>query len=305
MVTQMTDEEIEFQANDAIERQDYGVALQLLEPLARSDSIYASKALGWIYQYGPMGIANFDRSCKNYKKAIKLGDTEAKIDFGMLLISGGRLAEARTVLSSSQNKNDKRFLDALEILNICEKEASAANFIRKKEYKKAFIILDPQRSVDSEYTQLALGWLYETGKGGVTDSDQARSLYERAAEHGGADAYFRIGMLDLAQGSEEAARAAFHVSANLAHFPSMTKLGEMMVEGRGGARDLAAGIELLTAAADKGHIMAKIKIAEIAYNAEKNLIKRIHLKLKVFFIVKDAIKVAIKEPESGKLYEFD
>ena len=111
-------------------------------------------------------------------------------------------------------------------------------------------------------------------------------------------------MLELAQGNDEAARAAFQDGANLGHRPAITKLGKMMVDGRGGPIDIEGGMSLLGSAAQQGHIMARIELAEIAQELEKNFIKRILMKLKSLIILRDIVTEAKKEDQSPNLYEF-
>ena len=300
----MIDEEVERLAYEATERGDYDVAVRLLEPLADSDSLYALTTLGWIYQYGPKGFTNNDLASKYYKRAIAIGSAKTRVDLGLLLISERKFSEARAILETYQCKGDKDFSDALNFLTNTEADFFAYEAMERKDYKKAFDFLQSQKLVDSEYTLLALGWLYQTGRAGITDNDQARSLYKQAVEVGSIDAHFRIGKLELAQGNDEAARAAFQNGADLAHSPAITKLGEMMVEGKGGPKDVEQGMKFLTAIAEQGHVMAKIKLLEINYRKEKNIIKKILLRIKSYIIFKGAIIEAKKKSRSENIYEF-
>ena len=304
MVFQMIDEEIERLAYDATERGDYDIAVRLLEPLADKGSLYALTTLGWIYQNGRPDVLDSDLARKYYERAIALGSANACLDMGWLLIGEGKFAEARAVLEKGKEEGDRNFEEALDFLATTEAEFNAFKAIEDGNYKMAFDLLEPHKAVDSEYTLTALGWLYETGRGGGTDKDQAGSLYRRAAKIGCIDAHFRIGMLELAQGNDEAAQIAFQDGANLAHLPAVTKLAEMMIDGKGGPADVEQGMKFLTSAAEQGHIMARMKLAEIRYREEKNIIKKIFLKIKYFGIIKDVIAEAKKEARSPNIYEF-
>lgn len=300
----MTDDEIERIAFEAMERRDYDTAMHLLAPLADRDSVYALTTIGWIYEYGHPGHLDRSLAPKYFERAIALGSTEACLEMGWLLMTENRLAEARAILEMGKGKGGTDFEDALKTLATKETELLAFEAIENKDYCKAFNLLEPQLEVGSEYTLTALGWLYQTGRGGITDKDLARSLYRRAAEIGCVDAYYRIGRLELEQGNDEVARAAFAHGATADHFPSMTKLGEMMVEGKGGAIDFDQGMSFLKLAADQGHIMARMALARIEEKSENSMLKRLLIKLKSFRILRGAIKEANRDTNSPNLYEF-
>lgn len=300
----MTDDEIEHIAYEAVERRDYDTAMRLLAPLADRDSVYALTTIGWICEYGHPDHLDRGLARRNLERAIALGGTEACLELGWLLLSENRFAEARTILEKGKRKGGKDFDDALKILATHETEIHASEAIENKDYRKAFNLLTPQLEGSSGYTLTALGWLYQTGRGGVTDKDLARSLYQRAAEIGSADAYYRIGRLELEQGNDEVARAAFNRGATALHFPSMTKLGELMIEGKGGPVDFDEGTNFLKRAADQGHIMARIVLVKIEENAENRKFRKLLIKIKRFWILKDAIKEAKRDTSSPNLYEF-
>ena len=300
----MTDDEIERLAYEATKRRDYGTAMHLLAPLADRDSVYALTTIGWICEYGHPDQLNRGLAHKNFERAIALGSTEACLEMGRLLLAENRLAEARAILEKGKEKGGTDFEDALKALETKETELLAFDAIEIKDYRKAFNLLKSQQEGGSEYTLTALGWLYQTGRGGVTDKDLARSLYQRATEFGSADAYYRIGCLELEQGNDEVARAAFVHGATASHFPSMTKLGELMVEGKGGPVDYDQGISFLKRAANQGHVMARIVLAKIEENEENDIFKRLLIRLRSFWILRDTIKEAKRDTNSPNLYEF-
>ena len=269
----MTDYETESIAYDAMKRRDYSTAMYLLKPLADRDSIYALTTIGWIYEYGSPDQLDRGQARAYFEKAIALGSEDASLEMAWLLMNENRLAEARAILEKGKNTGGADFDDALKILANKETDFVAFEAIESKDYRKAFDVLEPYRDVGSPYTLTTLGWLYQTGRGCTINMDLARSLFRRAAEIGYADAYYRIGLLELEQEDDEAARAAFAYGATKEHFPSITKLGEMMVEGKGGPIDLEQGMSVLKRTADQGHIMAKIALARAEANAENNMLK--------------------------------
>jgi len=301
----MNDEQVERLAYEATQRGEYDVAVRLLRPLADRDSLYALTNLGWIYQNGhPDYPSDSEVARKYYERAIALGSTKAILDMGWLLTGEGKFAQARAVFEAGKEKGGEDFEGALIELKVKEVEFAAFESIETKEYKKALDLLECQKEVDSEFTLTALGWLYQTGSGGVEDKEQARLFYRQAAEIGSIDAHFRIGMLYLEERDDEAARAAFREGANLTHFPAMTKLGEMLIDGRGGPADIEQGMKILNLAAEQRHVMARLKLIRIAYSNEKNIIRKLFLRLRSFFVFFGAMYELGKEKQSPRLYEF-
>ncbi len=300
----MTDDEIEECAYQAIERRDYDTARDLLTPLLDRDSASAFNAIGWLYRHGHPDQLNKELARQHFEKAIALGSADACFEMGWLLIEEDRLPEARAILEKGKEKGDADFDGALKAIAAREAEFLAIEAFESKDYRKAFELLAPHQEVDAEYTLTTLGWLHETELGGVSDLDLARSLYLRSAKIGSADAYYRIGWLEQKEGNDEAARAAFALGAAAANFPSMTRLGEMMVQGQGGPIDFDQGMSFLKRAADQGQIVARIELARAGIKAENNQLKRLWFRIKSSEIIIDIIKEFIRDKKSFNLFDF-
>lgn len=183
-------------------------------------------------------------------------------------------------------------------------ELVAFEAIEKFDYSKALDILRAQDQFESEYTLNALGWLYETGKAGPTDVNLAKAYYSRAVAIGSVESYFRIGMLELAQGNEIAARNAFLEGAIAGHLPAMSKVGEMMCQGSGGPVEADRGIRLLQSASEKGHVLSKIRLKRLEISRTDNFFMKLILRMQLLYIGKKAVLGLRKDINSDTVYEF-
>ncbi len=104
------------------------------------------------------------------------------------------------------------------------------------------------------------GWLNLRGYV-EEDAQEARGFLERAARDGDAVAMFYLGRL-LEQGTpgvdmDMVAAARWYERASVQSLPYANwRLGELLIDGRGGKRDFATGVELLELAADDGVVPA-------------------------------------------------
>lgn len=300
----MTDDRDELLAAEAIDQEDYQGAARLLTPLADRDSVYALTTLGWMHENGHLGAPDRNLARKFYARAMSLGGAEGYLQMGWLLLTENKFAESREMFEKAKEKGSEECDDALDTLSSREAEVLSFEAIERGDYKKALSLLDSQRDRDSEYILLALGWLYQTGKAGVSDKQLSGKFYRRAAAIGCTDAHYRIGMLELEMGQEESARMAFGNGAKLRHFPAMSSLGEMMIEGIGGPIDIEQGMQLLRSAAEQGHVMSKIRLIRIEEKSTRNIIRKLFLKMKLVSIGKDALGEVITDAYSPNIYEF-
>ncbi|MCE2891520.1 MAG: tetratricopeptide repeat protein [Aquidulcibacter sp.] len=276
----MTEDDVERLANDAMQRQDYETAMNLLSSLADKDSNYALEALAWIYANGPPHLVNKDLARKFYERLVAKGSVEGHLEFGWHLIAQRNFIEARAILERGKAIGGGEFDEAIEKLTHYEAELAAYKAIEARDYWQAFTLLDGQRRCRSAYTLATLGWLYEMGLGVASDPSLARILYHQASELGDLDACYRLGRLELEDGNSEAARAEFSRGALKGHLASTSKLAEMMVEGVGGPIDLEQGMRLLSKVAAEGHIASKIKILKLEVKTTKNIFGKILVWLK-------------------------
>ncbi len=105
------------------------------------------------------------------------------------------------------------------------------------------------------------GWLSLRDYGGEGDVQEARRFLERAAKAGDGIAMFHLGRL-LEQGApgvdiDLVAATRWYERASAQNLPFANwRLGELLIDGRGGMRDTARGIELLERAANTGVVPA-------------------------------------------------
>jgi TPR repeat protein len=172
-----------------------------------------------------------------------------------------------------------------------EMELVVFNCINQNDFKKAFEMLKSFDCYDSEYLLMMLGWLYETGLGGVANKDISCSLYTRAAEIGCISANYRVGLLKEAQGQQIEAREHFFKGARVGHLASKTKIGEILIEGAGGnIKKEKEGIKLLLSAAGQGHIRAKRTLICLELRNKKTFVGKLFTRMKFILLFRDACK---------------
>ncbi len=300
----MTDEEIEKRASEAMEKYEYAEAKNLLDPLVDVGSIYALTTIGSIYENGYMGVKDKILARKYYNMAINAGDIYSYYRLGCLLLNDGELESARVMFRNGKENGDKDCRSALDILEFNESERLAFEAMKVKNFIRVRDLLLPLAEYGSEYTLMTLGWLYESGLAGVADKYLAVSYYERAAGTGCITAYYRVGLIKLEQGEEEEARLYFSRGVELNHLASMAKLGEMMIDGRGGEADFDHGLILLRSAADQGHIMARRKLLILEGENSNSILKKFTIKIKIARLAKEAVEEFLADEFSPKVEEF-
>lgn len=291
-------------ASEAIDRGDYQEAARLLTPLADRDSVYALTTLGWMHENGHLGTSDRNLAREFYTRAMNLDGAEGYLQMGWLLLSENKFSESRAMFETAKEKGNEEGESALDILSCREIESLSFEAMERRDYKKALSLLSLQSEKDSEYTLLALGWLYQTGNAGPSDKQLAGEFYRRAAAIGCIDAHYRIGELELEMGKNESARIAFCNGAKLQHLPAMSRLGEMMIEGIGGPIDIDQGTKLLRSAAEQGHVLSRIRLIRMEEKLTRNIFRKLFLKIKLISIGKNALNELVTDMYSPKIYEF-
>jgi uncharacterized protein len=305
----MTHDEIAKLAYDAIQREDFEAATQILGPLADKGSIFALETLGWIHSCGPVSQVNFEIAEPYLQKAISCGSVQAYLHLGWGFMNKGDFSKARNVFEKGRALGGDGFDRALNTLQIEEREhaelleTSTRKALSNKEYGKAFDLLSKYKAKNSEFALLALGWLYQAGLGCAMDKPAALTFYKRAAQIGSVESYYFIGMLQLERGNAEEARQALFQGAQKEHWPSMSKLGSMMIEGEGGPIDINEGLRLLEACAQHGHIMSKIRLLRHEKTTTDSILKQIFLQFKCIWLILSAAEEVSNDPYSQKFFE--
>ena len=110
---------------------------------------------------------------------------------------------------------------------------------------------------DAQYN---LASMYHTGQGRPPDHGEAAVWYRRAAERGHAAAQFNLGILFFvgAGVAHDPVQAAawYRRAAEQGYAPAQNNLGAMYVDGKGGRRDPAAGVSWYRKAAEQGYAPA-------------------------------------------------
>lgn len=276
----MSFENGEYLAAQAIEAGDYEQAVRLLRPLAERNSGYALLTLGWIYETGANGSPDKDAALTFYEDAASQGSATAHRYLGRVLLNDGRDMEARAVFERGARLGDDECKSELARLALYADEKLAGEALEDEAYEQAIGLLMPLAEHNSGYALLCLGYIYEKGLTVAPDGDAARSYYERAIAQGSADAHCHLGYLLLEQGEEARARAAFEAGAELGDLSSMSHLGRMIVDGRGGPTNLDAGTAWLEKAAAGGHIFAQMHLLVMKERKAKSIFEKLSLRMK-------------------------
>lgn len=105
------------------------------------------------------------------------------------------------------------------------------------------------------------------GSGAAADPARQRAMLTRSAEQGSAEAQYQLGVLlaDGAGGAKDdaGARALFEKAAAQNHPAALVRMGEFAQEGRGGAQDKDAAKAYYTRAADLGNEDAKAALKRL------------------------------------------
>lgn len=297
----MTVQDDEQFAARAMEAGAYEEAVRLLLPLAERNSEYALLSLGWIYETGAAGASDKDAAQTYYERAAAQGGASAYLNLGWLLLEQGEEMQARAAFETGVQLGNDECKSVLARLDDNGVERLAEQAIAAGAHEEAVRLLLPLAERNSEYALLALGWIHETGATGARDEDAAQTYYERAAAGGSASAYLDLGRLLLARGEEPQARSVFAAGAERGDIPCMSKLGKMMVEGRGGPADIAAGTAWLEKAAAQEHIFAQRALLGIKLHNAKSIFEKLSVTMKIASLAKDGAVEMSKDPRSDKV----
>jgi uncharacterized protein len=269
--------------------------------LAERKSIYALITLGWIYDTGSAGKADRNLARIYYERAATEGSCTAYHYLGWLFWENGDEKKSRDAFENGVLLGNDDCKAAIEKLDVSNAEQAAATAIRSKNYDVAVRLLLPLADKQSEYALLSLGWIFEMGASGAIDMDKAQLYYQRAAAQGADSAYFKLGHVYLSQSEEKLARSAFEAGAELGDIASMSKLGRMMLEGRGGEVNLEGGSLWLKKAASQGHIFAERFLLGYELHEAKSIYKKLSAKMKIASLAKRGAIEMLKNPRSDKL----
>ena len=136
------------------------------------------------------------------------------------------------------------------------------NAAQSNNFAMAFDAFSRSANLGHPQSQMALGVMYETGKGVGQDIGAALTWYKKAAEAGDAFAQFKIGMA-MAYGvgvpkDEKAAIFWFTLAAKQGYTGAQSELGSRLVLGKGAERNWAEALNWSLKAAYKGDAVAQM-----------------------------------------------
>jgi TPR repeat protein len=181
-------------------------------------------------------------------------------------------------------------------------EYVAGQVMESGAYEDAVRLLEPLALRNSEYALLSLGWICETGAtSAAPDKHAALSFYARAASQGSAAGCFGLGRLLLDRGEEAKARAAFRKGAERGDLPSMSELGSMLLEGRGGPSDAEEGWDWVERAAAQGHFFAQRTLLAIEDDNASSITDKLSVKLKILSLALKGARERVRNRYSDRV----
>ena len=183
-----------------------------------------------------------------------------------------------------------------------EIEIFASKYIENKDFLEAKRLLELPGASNSEYAFMTLGWLYEIRITTFRDLKLAASFYERATKIGCLEAFNCLGRVLRTEGEFVKAREAYRTGAESGNLGSMSWLGTMMLWGQGGPVDIENGMSWLTAAAEKGHLVAKGQLLILERQKSKSIFRHIIYYIKRILLALRAARDYSSDPYSGKVF---
>jgi TPR repeat protein len=189
----------------------------------------------------------------------------------------------------------------VEPMSVQQDEYLAGQAMEAGAYEDAVRLLRPLAILNSEYALLSLGWIYETGATAAPDKDAALSFYTRAVSQGSAAGCFSLGRLLLGRGEEAKARSAFRAGAERGDLPSMSELGTLLLEGRGGPSNAEEGWGWVERAAAEGHIFAQRTLLAIEEDNASSITDKLSVKLKILRLALKGAREMVSDRYSDKV----
>ncbi|MEO0398160.1 MAG: tetratricopeptide repeat protein [Pseudomonadota bacterium] len=144
--------------------------------------------------------------------------------------------------------------------------------LKAGEYEKARWLAEPVANSGDPAAQHLVGYLYETGLGGLMDVRRAESFYRRSAQAGNIDAQVSLGILYLegvdGDAKPELAVKWFRRAAEAGDARAIARLGALYTNGIGVQQDRIAGRSLFEQAAAAGDADALFVLGIAAMNGD-------------------------------------
>jgi len=135
----------------------------------------------------------------------------------------------------------------------------------EKNYAKAFEIWSHEVNYKNDQAMANLGLLYLKGEGVAKDYSKAKELFEEASKYDNDSANFNLGQMYQAQiGVKEDEQKAIHYfrkAVQKGHKQANLRLALLLLKNRSNIEYLKEGFSCMIVAANSGNIMAKMQIA--------------------------------------------
>ena len=174
----------------------------------------------------------------------------------------------------------------------------------KKNYKESLDCALNGANKGHIESQVFVGWLYLKG-----EKDIERNLEESikwlkiAAKSGSSSGHYLLGISYYYLLNYDEALAEFISASKLNYFAADYQIGKMYYFGIGVQKDIEKSYQYFLTAKKQGHLFARRQVAIILMKGHKgflNIMKGVFLFLTLFI---NGFIVALKEPDSEKLYE--
>lgn len=217
------------EAYGAYQRGLYKTAYNLALPRAQNGDPAAQTLLAEILSRGLGVPVNAAEAAKWYSAAAERGISEAQFQYALMLLDG--------------------------------------RFVPKDE-KQAYALMQAAAEAGNPLAQFNFAQLLVKEDSGDAGLARAVSYYERAANAGVADAQYAMSQIYAngagGQKKDDAQALLFLARAARQNYDTaQLDLGEWLIEGRGGKRDLKAGFSWMLAAANGGNVAAQNRLAKL------------------------------------------
>ena len=216
-------------AYGAYQRGLYKTAYNLALERASNGDAAAQTLVAEILARGLGMPANASEAAKWYQRAAERGVPEAQFQYALILLDGRQV---------------------------------------KKDEKKAQVLLQAAAEAGNALAQFNLAQLLVQRDSGDAGLARAVPYYEKAAEAGLADAQYAMAQV-YANGAggkkqdDKEARRFLVLAARQNYDTAQLDLGQWLIEGRGGPRDLKSGFSWMKRAADGGNVAAQNRLAKL------------------------------------------
>ncbi|WP_158013840.1 tetratricopeptide repeat protein [Sphingomonas sanxanigenens] len=181
-------------------------------------------------------------------------------------------------------------------------EKTAYKLIKNGDYEAAVKVLITLSELDSSYALLSLGWIYDSGKIGISDSRRAAKYYEKAAMLGSGSGFFELGRLRYDEGNLVESRRIFSDGSNIGDIRCLAWYGSMMAKGEGGEKNVEEAIKILEVASEGGQLIAKRVLIGLKIDSSDSLLMKLFLYMKIIPLSLLAVYEAIRDPYSDRGY---